>query len=78
MPETLLARTTDTEFSRQVGIVPDLKPRISGARKLLLAFSLLLAGSTTLFAVMFQAGSTTESKDLRTGVTQCPMAKPSR
>jgi len=82
MPQGVLERNSDTEFARQVGIVPDLALRLSLTRKLLLAAVLMLAGSTSVFAALFQAGSATGSENFQTCVTTCPMvgraAQPTR
>lgn len=72
-PELVTQQVSDTEFARQIGITPDLKPRLSPARKLLLAGALLLAGGTTLSAGLFLTGSATGSGAFQTGMTQCPM-----
>ena len=82
MPKTTFETISDQEFARQVGIPPDFSPRLSLGRKLLLALVLLLAGSTTIFAGLFQAWSATGGDNLQTSVTQCPMtgnpSKPAR
>lgn len=76
MPEILTEHATeipDREFLRQAGIAPDLTPRLSLGRKLLLALALLLAGSTAVFAGLFQAGSPTAGDSYTDCATQCPM-----
>lgn len=63
----------DREFLRQAGIAPDLTPGLSLGRKLLLALALLLAGSTGVFAGLFQAASPTSGGSFTATATQCPM-----
>jgi hypothetical protein len=77
MPEILTeqapAEIPDLEFLRRAGIAPSLTPRLSMGRKLLLALALLLAGSTGVFAGLFQAGSPAASDSFTDCATQCPM-----
>lgn len=78
MPEILTDRAAETpiddrEILRRAGIVPDLTPRLSPWRKALLALALLLAGSTALFAGLFQANSPAAGDGYETATTQCPM-----
>lgn len=78
MPEILTERAPETpiddrEILRRAGIAPDLAPRLSTLRRALLALALLLAGSTALFAGLFQANSPTSGDDYETASTQCPM-----
>lgn len=78
MPEISIEPATtvevpDREFLRQAGIAPDLTPSLSLGRKLLLALALLLAGSTGVFAGLFQAGSPTSGGSFTDTATQCPM-----
>lgn len=70
MAKTAYERDADIEISRQLGILPDLKPQLSLGRKVLVIASLLLALSTTLFGVLFHVYSASGGHSLQASVTQ--------
>jgi hypothetical protein len=67
------AQTDDREILRRAGIVPNLSPGLPLWRKVLLGLALLLAGSTALFAGLFQAGAPSAGGGFTDCSTQCPM-----
>lgn len=69
-------RREDLDLLERAGIAPELLPRPSRARALVLAGALLLAGATVLLAALFSAGAAHGSAAYETGATQCPMTAP--